>query len=205
LSFTEEPFAFESDGFRLEGLLHRGEEAIAAVVLHPHPHYGGDMHNRVVGAVCETFAERGATTLRFNFRGTGRSEGQYGGGHGEADDSRAAIAALRENAAAPEIILAGYSFGALIASRLASDVSPRALVLISPPVATSPLPPLPAALDTLVLAGADDHIAPADVLSELASERVRVVAVPGVDHSWWPGNEALTKEIAAFVVSLSAA
>lgn len=203
MSFTEEPFAFDSDDLPLEGLLHRGDTNSAAVVLHPHPQYGGDMHNHVVAAVCETFAQHGATTLRFNFRGTGRNEGSYDGGRGEADDARAAVTAIRDVIADAEIALVGYSFGALVASRIAVDVSPRALVLISPPVATAPLLPLPPELETLVIFGADDQIAPSVVLAKLASSCVRVVAVPGADHSWWPGVDALVDELAAFAVKVS--
>ncbi len=116
----ERAFALESDGLRLEGMLHEGDGAIAAVVLHPHPLYGGDMDSHVVLALRTAFAEAGATTLRFNFRGTGRSQGAYDDGRGEANDARVAIAAIRELQPGRSILLAGYSFGAHVAANVAS-------------------------------------------------------------------------------------
>jgi len=92
----ERPFAFESGGLQLEGMLHEGDGGLAAVVLHPHPLYGGDMDNHVVLALRGTLAGAGATTLRFNFRGAGRSQGEHDGGRGEATDARAAIDELRK-------------------------------------------------------------------------------------------------------------
>ena len=86
-----EPFDVKSDGLHLEGRVHLAGELLAALVLHPHPQYGGDMDNHVVVACCETLALAGATAFRFNFRGVGGSEGTYSGGMGEASDARSAL------------------------------------------------------------------------------------------------------------------
>ena len=130
----ERAFTIESDGLLLEGALREGGSDLLALVLHPHPQYGGDMHNHVVTAVCGALAESGATTLRFNFRGTGRNEGAFDSGRGEANDARAAVDALRALRPDGRLLLAGYSFGAMIAATVATDVRPDALVLISPPL-----------------------------------------------------------------------
>ena len=203
MPFDETPYAFESDVLRLSGLLHRGDASLAALVLHPHPQYGGDMHNHVVGAVCETLAAGGATTLRFDFRGVGASEGGYAGGRGEADDARAALAAIKQEAPGARVILAGYSFGAAVAAAVAPAAELAGLILISPPVSVAALPELPDALPTLVVAGERDSVAPAGDLAALATPLRRVVSVPGVDHSWWPGVDALASELSGFVAQLA--
>jgi len=197
-ALREVPVTIDSGRLRLEGLLHEGDGAGAAVVLHPHPQYGGDMHNHVVAAACTTLAHAGFTTLRFNFRGTGRSDGAYDGGRGEADDARAAVAFVRERAAAGPLVLCGYSFGAMVAGAIASDVRPDALVLVSPPVQFSRIA-VPDGVRALVIAGDRDPIAPKHALAAFERPGVRVVVVPGVEHSWWPGVEELERELAAFV------
>jgi alpha/beta superfamily hydrolase len=129
------PVTFASDDLTLEGILHlpAGEPAPGIVVCHPHPQYGGDMHNNVVDALCDTALAGGAVALRFNFRGTGGSEGSHDKGIGERNDVRAALAYLRD---LPEVdgnrvALAGYSFGAALAVRAASGSDIRALIAVS--------------------------------------------------------------------------
>src|SRR3989449_10367061 len=88
---------FASGALILEGVLDLPERTPAPgiVVCHPHPMYGGDMHNNVVDAVCQTAAADGIVALRFNFRGAGGSEGTYDNGVGGQDDGGAALAYLR--------------------------------------------------------------------------------------------------------------
>ena len=198
----ERPFGFDSDGLRMEGLLHRGHGQLAAVVLHPHPQYGGDMHNHVVAAACGALAHHGATTLRFNFRGVGGSAGGFDHGRGEAEDARNAIAAVRELAPVAGLVLAGYSFGALVAAGIAGTSDLVGLVLVSPPVSAAPLANLPDGLRALIIAGDRDELAPAGLLASLGAPGRRVVVVPGVDHGWWPGVDALAAEISPFAAEL---
>ena len=91
------PVTFDSDGLTLEGALHLPESTPCAgvVVAHPHPQYGGDMHNNVVHAISRAAADAGAATLRFNFRGAGASEGRYDEGRGEQQDVAAALEYMR--------------------------------------------------------------------------------------------------------------
>jgi alpha/beta superfamily hydrolase len=200
---NERPFEIVSGGLRLEGRLHEDEGRLAAVVLHPHPQYGGDMHNHVVAAICETLAESGATTLRFNFRGTGRSEGAFDNGRGEADDARAAIDSLREIHPDARVLLAGYSFGAMVAAGVAADSGVDALVLVSPPVGMAAMPAAPPGLRTLVMTGDRDPVSPAARVAALVSTDVRVCVVPGVDHGWWPGVDQLASELRSFEAALA--
>ena len=108
----------------LEGFLHlpEGDGPFPAVVVcHPHPQMGGDMHNNVVMGVCYSLFIAGIASLRFNFRGVGRSQGQYDEGRGEMDDVLAALAAAgsQESIATDRVGLAGYSFGAGVAMKTA--------------------------------------------------------------------------------------
>lgn len=193
----EERVSFTSDGLMLEGMLHRGKTSLSAVVMHPHPQYGGDMHNPVVTMLCATLADAGATTLRFNFRGTGGSEGSYDDGRGEARDAVAAAEYVRSLQPDAELVLAGYSFGALVAADAASAVRPSKLVLVSPPG----LEPhrLPDGVPSLVVTGERDEIARADSLRARESPSRRVVVVSGADHFWLPGGEALQSEVAGYI------
>ena len=103
-------------------------------MTHPHPLYGGDMDNDVVGTIVRTYQEKGYSTLRFNFRGVGLSEGVHDQGEGEQDDVRAAIGYFY-GLGKREIDLAGYSFGAWVNARgLETYDRVRRLVMISPPV-----------------------------------------------------------------------
>lgn len=198
---VERTVRIESGDLSLEGAMHDGEGSLAAVIMHPHPLYGGDMDNHVVLALRSALAGVGAATLRFNFRGAGRSEGSHDGGRGEAVDARAAVALMRREAPRARLVLCGYSFGAMIAAAVAKDVSPAAIVLVSPPLAYGVLPDVPDGVPALVTAGDRDPVAPADAVRALVRDRVTVIIVAGVDHGWWPGADELGKHASAFLTS----
>jgi alpha/beta superfamily hydrolase len=106
---------------RLEALLEEPEDrdpALAAVVCHPHPLYGGTMHNKVVHRLARGLRRSGAVVLRFNFRGVGSSEGFHAHLEGEIEDAGAAVGWLRERYPALPYALAGFSFGARAITRL---------------------------------------------------------------------------------------
>jgi alpha/beta superfamily hydrolase len=136
---SEEHVFFGVEDLKLEGMYYQAPEGfprLAAVICHPHPVYGGTMGNNVVMAVSHALQETGHSTLRFNFRGVGRSEGQYSGGMGEIEDVRAAMNFVREKMGHGDtpIILAGYSFGSWIAANsLAGDHTVSHLILVAPP------------------------------------------------------------------------
>ncbi|HEX5478156.1 MAG TPA: alpha/beta fold hydrolase [Dehalococcoidia bacterium] len=187
------------DGVVLEGAIHEpAAPRFVAVVLHPHPQYGGDMHNHVVTAACSALAERGGTTLRFNFRGTGRSTGSHDGGRGEQDDALAAVAFVRETAPGAPLILAGYSFGAQVAAAVSERAGTGGLVLVSPPLAYGGIADLPAGVPVLAIGGARDPVCPSERLRALEGPDVRTEVVPGVDHGWFGGIEALSAAISSF-------
>ena len=111
---------FHSGDLQLEGELHAPADATgAAVICHPHPLYGGNMHNNVVAALDEGFRRLGYATLRFNFRGVGRSQGTFDHGQGELSDAAAALDWVQSaNPEARACWIAGFSFGAWIGMQL---------------------------------------------------------------------------------------
>jgi hypothetical protein len=196
--------AFTSEGLTLEGMLHQPVSAPfpAATVCHPHPLYGGDMNNYVVVAVCQALAEAGIASLRFNYRGVGRSDGKYGDGLGERADAAAALAYLRQLAAVDQdrVGIIGYSFGATVALA-AADERVAAVAAISPPSFGQGVPDLTIRCPTLLISGEQDEIAPGASLSALATmigPHCRMTVVRGADHFWWGYEEELARVVAQF-------
>ena len=106
----------------------------SVVVCHPHPQHGGTMHNKVAHTLARAFVRLGYAALRFNFRGTQGSEGQYDDGIGELDDALAALQWMRAEIDDGPLWLAGFSFGAAIAVRAAVLVPVDGLVSVAPAV-----------------------------------------------------------------------
>jgi uncharacterized protein len=111
---------------KLEALLEEpedGEPVEACLVCHPHPLFGGTMHNKVVYRIARGMRKAGAVVLRFNFRGVNRSEGVHDDGDGEVDDARVSLAFLRQRYPSLPYSLAGFSFGSRIAAKLGCSLS----------------------------------------------------------------------------------
>jgi alpha/beta superfamily hydrolase len=126
-----------SDGLRLEGRLTPGDPERAVVLCHPHPLHGGSMLTPVILTAEQAFQEAGYTTLAFNFRGVGGSEGTHGEGHAEVADVTGALAFLETTlGAAPALqAVAGYSFGSAVGARAAAETSRVGFYLgIAPPL-----------------------------------------------------------------------
>ena len=122
---------------RLEAILEEptGVAPIGAVVVcHPHPQHGGTMHNKVAHTLARSFSRLGFAVLRFNFRGTEQSEGQFDNGIGELDDALTALDWLRGRYPNVPMWLAGFSFGAAIAVRAATLVEVSGLISVAPAV-----------------------------------------------------------------------
>jgi alpha/beta superfamily hydrolase len=110
----------------LEALLEEPEDAeptAACLVCHPHPLFGGTMHNKVVYRIARGMRKAGAVVLRFNFRGVGRSDGVHDQGAGEVEDARAALTFLRARYPALPYSMAGFSFGSRMVMKLGCGVS----------------------------------------------------------------------------------
>ncbi len=116
----------------LEALLEEPEDQTpveACLVCHPHPLFGGTMHNKVVHRVARALRRRGAVVLRFNFRGVGRSQGEHAEGIGEVDDARAALHWLRARYPSLPYSLAGFSFGSNVILRLGCELGDAARLI----------------------------------------------------------------------------
>ena len=112
---------FNGPAGRIEGRYHHSKKANSpvALVLHPHPQFGGTMNNPVTYALFQAFVQRGFSVLRFNFRGVGRSQGAFDSGIGELSDAASALDWLQsQNSDASQCWIGGFSFGAWIASLL---------------------------------------------------------------------------------------
>ena len=108
-----------------------------AVICHPHPLHGGTMHNKVVTIIERSLRELGFDTVRFNFRGIGKSAGTFDEGHGESDDLAAVVSWARSVRPDATLWLAGFSFGSYVALRNAKRLDADALITIAPPVGRS--------------------------------------------------------------------
>ena len=160
---------------------------VLAVVCHPLPTEGGSMHNKVVTMAARALRESGVTTLRFNFRGVGHSEGEFDDGEGELDDLRAVVAWAREQHPDMALWLAGFSFGAWVSLRGATELQARALVSIAPPVGRSwdfdtiDIPDIP----WLVIQGEEDEVVDAEAVFAWLDALPRtpeVVRMPDTSH-----------------------
>ena len=195
---------FPSGELTLKGLLHLPEQtpAPAIVVCHPHPMYGGDMHNNVVDAVCQTAVENGIAALRFNFRGAGDSEGSYDNGIGERDDVRAALTCLRglPEVDSGRVALAGYSFGAAVALH-ATDERLNAFIAVSLPTAMA-LKDVHFACPALFVSGEEDEYSDAGELTRLVrglGPQAELTLLPGLGHFWFGVERDLWAIIAPFL------
>jgi alpha/beta superfamily hydrolase len=166
-----------------------------AVICHPHPQHGGTLDNKVVITLVRAFVKLGYRAVRFNFRGVGASQGNWDEGAGEIDDALAVIAAFRE----PErpFMLAGFSFGAYVASqaaaRLPDDAKPQRLVLVGPSTQKQAMPTVPA--DTVVVHGEADEVVPlAATLDWARPLALPVIVLPGVGH-FFHGQLTLLKNV----------
>lgn len=160
-----------------------------AVVAHPHPLYGGTRDNKVVQTLARALLALGHVCWRPDFRGVGASEGTYDEGRGETDDLLAVVAAAR--AAEPggdalPLVLAGFSFGSAVQSRVARRLAegPRpATRLVFVGTATSRFEVEPVPADTLVIHGeVDDTVPLSSVLDWARPQALPVVVIPGADH-----------------------
>jgi len=190
-SVSEERVTIESAGARIDGRANLPANATSAIVFcHPHPAYGGDMHNSVVQAVVGLLAEHGWATLRFDFRGVGASTGTLGDRPGELADAAAAIDLLRRRSNPSTTVLGGYSYGSTIALELGpgrEDVD--ALLAVAPPFSMFPADDLPAPNKPLgLIVGDRDEFCDSASFAAAASRfgsQATSFEVPGADHFWF--------------------
>jgi alpha/beta superfamily hydrolase len=172
-----------------------------------HFQYGGDMHNNVVAAVSRTYQKIGCTTLRFNFRGVGGSQGKYDDGIGEQEDVGAAVAFLADSGI-QSIDLAGYSFGAWVNALAVSDgLKVDNMIMVSPPVAFIDFKSI-ANLSSLklVVTGDRDDIAPAEMVEKMYptwNPTAKFEVISGADHFYSGCENKLEAVLMDFIASMS--
>ena len=183
---VEEPVYFEALNIKIEGLFRSIPGDKGVVITHPHPLYGGNMYNNVVESLVRIYQLAGYTTLRFNFRSVGSSEGEYDNGIGEQGDVKAALHYLIQRGK-KVLDLAGYSFGSWVNALAISAVDTvDRMVMISPPVAFMDFSSvgLTPQID-LVVAGSQDRIAPVKLIDKMLptwNPRAHLEVIDGADH-----------------------
>lgn len=179
---------------RLEGRYHHSTQpgSPVALILHPHPLHGGTMNNKVVYTLYQTFQKQSFSTLRFNFRGVGRSQGHYGGGDGELADAISALEWLQTfNPNAQQTWIAGFSFGSWVALQLLMRRPETTRFVVAAPPANmfdfSFLAPCPCS--GLVLQGDHDSIVPKESVDQMVAKvrmqkgmQIDSRTIKGADH-----------------------
>lgn len=196
---------------RLEGRFHPqpDKEAPVAIILHPHPQYGGTMNNKVVYNLHYAFHRLGFSVLRFNFRGVGRSQGEFDQGIGELSDAASALDYLQAQAPnAKTCWVAGFSFGAWIGMQLLMrrpEIS--GFVSVAPPANTydfSFLAPCPSS--GLIINGEADRVVPLADVEKLSAKlktqkgiTITHTTVPGAGHFFENGMEEMIDIVEGYV------
>ena len=177
---------FKSDEYNLEGMLETDSAEKGVVIAHPHPQHGGNMDNHVIESIANAYKQKKISTLKFNFRGVGQSQGNYGNGIGEQTDVISAVSYLLETGI-KQIDLAGFSFGSwVIAQAVSNGLAVDSIIMVSPPVLIydfkqfSSLPGL-----KLVVTGSEDGIARSDIIEKalpMHQHNARLEIIQGADH-----------------------
>jgi alpha/beta superfamily hydrolase len=199
---------FSASGIVLEGIFEKpkGETSFPAVVVcHPHPLYGGDMYNNVVSVICQGLAQESIATLRFNFRGVGRSEGNHEEGVGEQDDVRAALDFLQSSDGVDKgrLGLAGYSFGTRVVMPVAlQDSRVKAVALVSPFLDDADWQRLKTyGVPKLFICGSEDSFISPHKVKRLVGEAAapsECEVVFGADHFWCGFEGRIGRKVADF-------
>jgi uncharacterized protein len=192
----------------LEGIFYNIQSAApvpSVIVCHPHPLYGGSMHNNVTYAIAAALAAENIAALLFNFRGVEGSEGEYGGGKDEQRDVTAALDYLQslKGTDGKKLGLAGYSFGGGVVLPVGcEDDRVSALALISPYLEDRRYEMLKTCTKPkLIMGGGSDDMVPPDrvkLYAEEATNPKKIEIVPGADHFWGGHETRMAHLVSAF-------
>ena len=152
-----------------------------ALIAHPNPVQGGTKDNKVVTTLAKAFYNLGYVALRPNFRGVGKSEGEHDKGVGETEDLIRVAAYAQERYGDLPLLLAGFSFGSFVQTRVAKRIACERMVLVGPAVVRFPAETVPP--NTLVVHGERDEVVPLqDVFDWARPQQLPIVVVPGGEH-----------------------
>ena len=202
---------FNGPDGRIEGRYHQSENkhAPAALILHPHPLYGGTMNNKVVYSLYESFKRNGFSVLRINFRGVGRSQGKFDNGVGELTDAATALDWLQnQNQDISSFWIGGFSFGAWIAMQLMMRRPEiQAFAVASPPVNKydfSFLSPCPAR--GIIVQGDQDSIVSENAVAEFVEKtskqkntNIDYQIIFGADHFFREKTDELIEVVSGYI------
>lgn len=174
----------------LEAVIDERAESVTndyiAVCCHPHPQHGGAMGNKVIYTASRTLAALGVISIRFNFRGVGKSEGSYADGIGEQDDLIAVVKWSQKQHPDKKLILCGFSFGAHISAMQAAKLGADLLISIAPPIGRIAFngfePPM---CDWLIIQGENDELVDAEKVKDWSNEFLeppKLVMMPEASH-----------------------
>jgi len=204
----EERVFIPSNEVQLEGLLSSQEASSfrgGVILCHPHPQYGGDMDNPVITTCAEVASQEGLSTLRFNFRGVGESQGSYGEGIAEKEDVRAVADYLHSRLKGDDLplILVGYSFGAWVGFPIAADDERFVgMVAVAPPLGIYDFGFLKGCKKKkLFIAGDKDLFCPLALLEkwyQQLDEPKSLAVIPNADHFFLFHNRYLTQPLREF-------
>jgi alpha/beta superfamily hydrolase len=162
------------------------DENTIAIICHPHPMHGGTMQNKVVTTLARTFKDLGLRSVRFNFRGVGKSVGEFDQGEGELKDLFAIVDWVKSLFPGVSITLAGFSFGAYIAIKAATQISVKQLVCVAPPVSRFDIKSLPPmTCPWVVVQGDQDEVIDANAVFEWAETvmpKPELIRMVGAGH-----------------------
>jgi alpha/beta superfamily hydrolase len=206
---VEEHVTFQVGDIALEGLVSipPSPPAVAVVLCHPHPLYGGTMYNNIVAALAEAFQQAGMMTLRFNFRGAGKSGGTHGEGRAEVEDVQGAVSYVLGRQTVASVVIAGYSFGSMVGLKAGvADARVHTLIGVALPVGMRDASFLTAAQKPVLLISGDrDDISPLAALQELVAklpDPKQLVTVAGADHFFAGREREVAQAALAFVQNL---
>lgn len=202
---------FNGPDGRLEGRYHPSNrpQAPLALLLHPHPQHGGTMNNKIIYKLYQTFTKRGFSTLRFNFRGVGRSQGQFDNGQGELSDAASALDWMQtQNPNTRSCWIAGFSFGAWVAMQLMMRRPEiHGFISIAPPASQHDftfLAPCPAS--GMIIHGDKDEVVPQSSVDKLAQKlqkqkniKIDYRIVEGSDHFFIHHLDPLNEQVEGYL------
>ena len=201
---------FKSKGLSLEGVLASPNDIPgphpALLVCHPHPLFGGDMESPVVTAICGAAGAEGIASLRFNFRGVGDSEGEFGNGEGEQEDLKSALSVLRRwpGIDGKRIAVAGYSFGAsVVLDGFKHCKTAKCFAFVAPTISSAKSEA--AGRDRrsrLFIVGQRDGLVPSVELQRVLDDMkspAQLFEVPEADHGLAGSENIVARRVAEFI------
>ncbi|KTD14620.1 alpha/beta superfamily transporter hydrolase [Legionella gratiana] len=170
----EHPLFLQGIMGKLEAVLtvpEQNDTEFIAFLGHPHSLQGGTMNNKVVTTLARVFKELGIPSLRFNFRGVGKSEGVYDAGQGESEDMLVLVRELQKEQPEKKLIFAGFSFGSYVVYRTAAQVDSNLLITVAPPVHHYNYREFnPAPFPWIIVQGDEDEVVPPDLVVDFAAQ-----------------------------------